>query len=101
MTCDSYELKINAWIDGELPFEEQRELQVHLANCAQCKQLEQDLRSVHSQLQTHLEPMQQQVANLAASTICMNCRSNPSSSLDLRYFGQAGWQSVLLQRGSC
>jgi ferric-dicitrate binding protein FerR (iron transport regulator) len=69
MTCDSYELKINAWIDGELPFEEQRELQVHLANCAQCKQLEQDLRSVHSQLQTHLEPMQQQVANLAASTI--------------------------------
>ncbi len=69
MTCDSYELKINAWIDGELPFEEYRDLQVHLANCPQCKQLEHELRAVHKQLETHLEPMHQQAAKLVVSTL--------------------------------
>jgi hypothetical protein len=69
MTCDSYHLKLNAWIDGELPIEEVRELKVHLASCEACKKLEGELRSLHQSLTSKLEPMCERASDLVTSTL--------------------------------
>jgi hypothetical protein len=52
--CEGFARKISAYQDGELPFEEKREIEKHLETCDQCSQLLSEYRRTASIMETVL-----------------------------------------------
>ena len=46
--CERFTVLLSAWLDGELTPEEDEELKLHLAQCPDCRALEERLAAIHS-----------------------------------------------------
>ena len=48
MNCEQMNGLLSAWLDGELSGNEQRQMQAHLEQCAQCRALFEQLQALHT-----------------------------------------------------
>ena len=48
MNCEQMNELLSAWLDGELSENEQRQMQAHLEQCAQCRALFEQLQALHT-----------------------------------------------------
>src|SRR5579863_8137552 len=71
--------QLMAYLDGELAANEAARVAAHLADCAECRQLEVDLRSVSTQMLTwNVEPAPPQISDGVLEAL----RANPPQNSD-------------------
>ena len=57
MTCWEFEARLSAFIDGELPPAEDREMRAHLDSCPSCYAAHERQLGLRSALRKHLAPL--------------------------------------------
>jgi len=65
---------LSAWIDRELPSDQLLQVEQHLASCAACKSLVEDMRRLDQQLRAKLVPPADEVQRLIDSTMSASRR---------------------------
>ncbi len=66
MTCESWQQKIDAYLDAELPEGETRELDAHLRSCASCSSQASDALGAEANHPSRREKIRRQILNFAS-----------------------------------
>ncbi len=86
--CDRVQLSLSAWIDDELPAEEAREVEAHMASCQRCRQAKEGLMAIDSQLASQLR-----LNDVDAK--CAAILANIQKDLPKKSSGQAVWMKAI------
>ncbi len=102
MNCTNGEEKINAYLDGELDFEDREGLEAHLAGCADCRQLLDSMRAQDRDLLDAFEGSRRRhraAAERAVAALHRDPRSRPSAAwFTLPLAAAAGFLAAFLLR---
>lgn len=69
MNCASVQPQLSAWLDQELSDEARRKVDEHLAGCAACRAVVDDLQRLHQQCNAELKVSQEEVNRLVESAL--------------------------------
>jgi ferric-dicitrate binding protein FerR (iron transport regulator) len=89
MNCASMVPLLSAWMDRELSSEQLLQVKEHLANCATCKSLQEEMQRLDQQLRTKLPSPQEDVKRLIDATIL-------ATSRDVVPYRSRLWRTVAL-----
>lgn len=74
MNCASIVPLLSAWMDRELSSDQHLQVEQHLANCASCKSLQEEMHRLDQQLRSKLPPSPEEVQRLIDSTLLASRR---------------------------
>ncbi|HQR06147.1 MAG TPA: FecR domain-containing protein [Gemmatales bacterium] len=69
MNCASIQILLSAWMDRELSSDQVLQVEHHLANCATCKSVLEEMQRLDQQLRAKLPPSPEEVQRLIDSTL--------------------------------
>jgi hypothetical protein len=89
MNCASIQPLLSAWMDRELSSDQLLQVEEHLANCATCKSMQEDMQRLDQQLQVNLSPSPEELQWLIDSTM-------QASQPDVVSFRPRLWRTIAL-----
>ncbi|HJU94067.1 MAG TPA: zf-HC2 domain-containing protein [Pyrinomonadaceae bacterium] len=95
MNCNFTE-KVSSLIDGELTQAEMREVERHLASCAECQQMRADFLNLRSQIANFETSLQPAVQNRALKKILAAERRRPALGLQWSFGRAVAFASMLI-----